>query len=424
MGVSQAAHNCTTFDDVNHGFGCELRNLTPEDEVDEIDLMSKTAMNTTDSDVIWVQIRESEVKNLPKRVFERFENLEKIFIYNTTGFKDLDTSFFDKRIWFVLFKYTDLEVVDEGAFTELSNITLLALTFNKINKIHENAFKDLVKLERIELNNNEIKSLPDDVFAYNSNLKTLMLSNNKITTINAQLLSRNLKLESLIIANNLITFIEKDFNRNLSNLIKADFSLNTCVSEKVILKYISQWTLVQDKFKECYKNFQLIKGSLDAIKSIEKDISSLRAEVKSHSELVQNDMKILEGKMNNSSDMEEIRSDLLSFFEKDKKNIQDDFERNLKNVSSQIQLDMVEKVKKEVEEVLTKNPQPEQLTDHDSEIRKEFSGKFIFIYSMLFATVCFVIVAGIFVVRKNNLFSTIRFRYRSENSQLLSSEIL
>jgi Leucine-rich repeat (LRR) protein len=160
--------------------GCELRNVVAANENFEINMMARDGTNHTEADVTWVQIRDSQFKDLPKGVFEKFENMEKIMILTSTGFKILNTTYFDKRITLVLMKTTDLEEIGEDAFVGLTNITILSLNYNKISKVHKNAFRDLVKVDKIEMVSNNIEFLDDDTFRNNVNLRLLLLYHNKI----------------------------------------------------------------------------------------------------------------------------------------------------------------------------------------------------------------------------------------------------
>lgn len=180
LSLASALHNCTSFNDRNHGFGCELRNVSPDQEVFEITMMSRENTNKTDADVTWVQIRDSQFVNLPTGIFEKFENMEKIMILTTMGFKILNTTYFDKKITLVLMKNTDLEEIGENAFVGLSQLTILSLNYNRISKVHKNAFRDLVKADKIEMVSNNIESLDDETFKNNVNLRLLLLYNNKI----------------------------------------------------------------------------------------------------------------------------------------------------------------------------------------------------------------------------------------------------
>lgn len=197
ISLSNAFHNCTSFNDRNHGFGCELRNVIPSEENFEINMMSRDNTNKTDADVTWVQVRDSQFENLPSGIFEKFENMQKIMILTTTGFKILNTTYFDEKISLVLMKNTDLEEIGEHAFVGLTSLTILSLNYNKISKVHKNAFRDLVKVDKIEMVSNNIQFLDDETFVNNVNLRLLLLYHNKMQ-VNLKILKIKFFEKSLI----------------------------------------------------------------------------------------------------------------------------------------------------------------------------------------------------------------------------------
>jgi hypothetical protein len=180
VGSACAMHNCSTFSDRNHGFGCEVRNAQVGEGTFEINMMSRDNTNRTEKDVTWVQIRDSQFSSLPQGIFEKFENMGKIMILSSTGFRVLNSSYFDKQITLILMKSTDLEVVGEFAFVGLNKVTILSLNYNLIKSVHKNAFRDLVNLDKIEMVSNNIEFLDNDIFQNNIKLRLLLLYNNKI----------------------------------------------------------------------------------------------------------------------------------------------------------------------------------------------------------------------------------------------------
>lgn len=183
IAFASASHNCSSFLDRNHGFGCEVRNVKLSDGIFDINMMSRETTNKTDTDVMWVQIRDSQFENLPKGIFEKFENMEKIMILSSKGFKILNTTYFDKKITLILLKNTDLEIIGENAFLGLNNLNILSLNYNHITRVHKNAFRDLVRIDKIEMVGNSIENLDEDIFQNNINLRLLLLYNNKLKVI-------------------------------------------------------------------------------------------------------------------------------------------------------------------------------------------------------------------------------------------------
>lgn len=403
--ICDAAHNCTSFNDKNHGYGCELRNVKPDDVSDfEINVMSKDELNRTDSSVTWVQIRDSQFnQNLPKGVFEKFVNMEKIMILNSQGFENLQIAYFDKKITLILMKATDLETVGENCLVGLGNLKTLSLNYNNIKKVHKNAFRDLVKVEKVEMVYNKIEMLDEDTFANNVNLKTVLLYNNLLKVISTPLFSRNTNLESIQVQSNQILQIEKGFYITLTKLTRLDLSSNICISETLTPTRFIQWASFQYKFKDCYNNYLLMKSTNEVIDSVQTKIESLETKVSGAVERVDTDLKILEGKIDNSTAFGELKTNLLKFFEADKDFIRESYKEDLQNITSHVRTEMIEEIEKNVEKVLNENQksQQEKLVSNDFEtFRDEFSKKFTFIYFTLFILVCLVSVTIFFIAKQ------------------------
>lgn len=417
-------HNCTSFENAEHGFGCELSNLMPDNEVVEINVLTSDETNVTKDEITWIQIRDSQLDKLPEKIFEGYVNVEKILIINSIGFARLDTPYFDRKISTIFFSGTDLEVIGKKAFSELSFVKLLSLNSNKIKEIDKSAFTDMESLERIELNSNKIQKLDDDIFAANVNLKVILLSKNQLTVINAKLYSRNSNLETIDLKSNLISQIEKDFYRNLKLLTFADFSSNVCVDLKIIVTKRYGWPYFAKNLKECNKNYDLLKPMNDAIEEIQKKMEELEGRIDEVQEKVSNDMKILEGKMENSTAMEEIKTDLVNFFVKDKEQIKKNFKQQLEDISSDVKDEMKRKIESEVERKLGENQEKMQeklVTNNYEEIRREFSGKITLLYFIVFAGIGILLVINVFIMRRFKFFP--RLRYHGNNAELLGSEI-
>lgn len=425
-GITEAAHNCSTMFDKNHGYGCNLSYLSPGNVSSEINIVTKDDKNKTNDDIEWLQILVSNFDELPKGVFERFKNMKRIFIKNCTGVKKLDEPLFDSKIEWIYVRYTDLEEIGERAFEGLFNVTTLTLNLNKISKIHKNAFSDLKNMSYIEMTDNNIESLDDDIFANNLMLGSVLLDNNKIVAISAQLFSRNTKLLLIQLKNNLITMIDTDlFKANLTELIKADFTSNVCVDEKILItsSRASQWPRQATKFKECSKNYAMMKSTIKKMNALDKDMQRLNGEVAEAVEKVNNDMKIMEGKMNNSADFESMKTDLLNFFNKDKDAIRNDFNNSLMNISDQTRVQMGNEIKNELSAELNKsqNAKLDKWKGEVSEtLREEYSAKFSWMYFLMAVTVLIVAGLAVFMMHKSKLFPILR--YQNDQASLISTE--
>lgn len=401
-GFSEASHNCTSFSDRFHGFGCEVTYAEFKDGKSEIKMISSDS-NKTEADIMWFQVRLSKLQAFPKGIFETFNNLERVMIMDCTGVPTLNTSFFDKKISLILFKNTDLEVIGEEAFVGLSNVTTLSLNNNKIRKVHKDSFKDLISLEKIEMNSNDIESLDDDTFANNWKLQHVMMLNNKIKIITAQLFSRNPLLLSIELKNNEITQIEKDFNANLTKLERADFTSNLCVSENFVIARGRTWDYYNARFEKCNENYAMMKQNNEAVKRIEEENESFGLKISEGLDKITSAMKHFEDKMKNSTSVEEMKKEILQFIEVDKENVKRELSESLKNVSIQAKKLLAEDVKRGVVERLNQGDNQThnaQIREDFKSLKEEFSNKFANIFWAMFAIFVMVSVVSIYAAYK------------------------
>lgn len=403
--IAQGSHNCTSFSDKNHGFGCEIKNVKPEDTLTEITVMSKEA-NKSDSDIIWVQIRESAFSNIPSAIFEKFVSMERMMIISSTGFKTLNVSYFDKKLSLLLMKLTDLEKIGEKAFSELTQLKVLSLNHNRIMEIHKNAFRDLVNVEKIELVNNSLNYLDPDIFESNVNLKLLLLYNNKIRQIPAALFSRNVNLETIQLQSNNITQVEKGFQLGLTKLTRIDLNSNLCISETITVNRYYQWASYLNKFKDCFNNYQFALSLNGDIRDLNGKINEIEGKVDDMVEKVSADMKIIEGKINNTAEFENIKTNIVDFFKNDKEQIEAKYKDELENMTSHVKTEMIAKIEDRLGPLLVgkqKETQERLVSDEHELLRDEFSSKFATIYIILFAFFCFGMASTYIISRKLNI---------------------
>lgn len=421
---AKAAHNCTGQISSYYGFGCDLFNLTAQNENLEIELMTNNSeANKTDSDIKWVQIRNSRLGDLPKGVFEKFVNMAKVFIKESTGLKVLDVPLFSANVDTALIQKTDLEVIGENAFSGLVLLKTLDLMRNQISKIHKNAFQELVNLEYLALSSNNIEFLDDDVFANNSKLETFFIGSNKLTSISARLFSRNPNIANLDFNSNAITQIEKGFLGDMSKVKKLYLIYNECITDSITLTTRTRFTAFQSKLKDCYANYALMKSSKIEMRAMRSEIEDLKTNVNNAVERVDNDLKILEGKFSNSTALEEIKNDLVNFFKSDEEVIRKNFVKSLYNASDQNRMNLKQEIEKEVSVRVAQNLEAKQeklIQDDVESVRRELSNKISFIYFLFFAVLCAGCVAAFFHVRKSKVTPTML--YQNDDARLLASD--
>ncbi|XP_036355613.1 slit homolog 1 protein-like isoform X2 [Octopus sinensis] len=112
----------------------------------------------------------------------------------------------------------NISTIKEGTFTGLSNLKELSLDSNKISRIEKEMFQGLHNLEKLDLRWNNISTIKEGLFTGLSNLKTLGLRNNKISRIEKEMFQGLHNLEKLSLSFNKISRIEKEMFQGLHNL--------------------------------------------------------------------------------------------------------------------------------------------------------------------------------------------------------------
>jgi hypothetical protein len=317
-----------------------------------------------------------------------------------------------------------LETLGETCFEGLESLKTMSLNYNQVKDVHKRAFRDLVNMEKIEMVYNQIEYLDDEIFANNVNLRLVLLYNNKLKVISSQLFSKNIKVESLQLQNNAISQIEKGFYTNMKVLTKIDVSSNLCISENIQISRYVQWSSYQFKFKDCFNNYVMMKTTNDGIRDLNIKVDDLLVKVDTAVKRVNNDMVVLEGKLKNDTNLEEFKTNLLNFFEKDQEKFKSNFKDDLNNITSEVRTDLMTELERKVESVLSQNQQTiqEKLVSQDfGGFRDEFSGKFAFIYCMLFIIVVFGCATTFVIFQKLKIFPILG--YHSDNRNLIDPEM-
>ncbi|KAK2901195.1 hypothetical protein Q8A67_009310 [Cirrhinus molitorella] len=131
----------------------------------------------------------------------------------------------------------------ENAFQNLSFLTTLSLDHNRISSqsLDSSMFFWLHRLETLELGNNNLNDIDGSWFQSSRALKTLKLEGNRLTCLNSTTFAhadlRN--LETLDLSNNLIVYLGRDSFRGLPRLRKIDLSRNHLRSAPDAFSYLS-----------------------------------------------------------------------------------------------------------------------------------------------------------------------------------------
>jgi hypothetical protein len=140
-----------------------------------------------------------------------------------------------------------------GFWLEQSDIPILR------NNLFGPQFKWIVFLY---LDKNGIQMIEENAFAQLTNLFAIRLGHNKLKSLNINLFKSNPKLEWILIANNQINMIERDTFRHLHKLHNLDLSGNECIDKYFYSLEGKMNRKLGQPLAKCYVNHQSSLGSL------------------------------------------------------------------------------------------------------------------------------------------------------------------
>lgn len=175
--------------------------------------------------------------------------------------------------------------VDNIALSDLSNMSVLALSNNAISTIMENAFRNLTflttlsldhnhissqslnnstfsqlqRLDTLQLGNNDLKYIEGSWFQNSGALKTLQLEGNLLTSLNSSIFIQSdlRNLETLDLSDNLIMYLDQNSFRGLPRLRNLDLSRNYLQNSQDAFSYLSLLSMLNLDFNRWSCNCEL-----------------------------------------------------------------------------------------------------------------------------------------------------------------------
>jgi Leucine-rich repeat (LRR) protein len=180
------------------------------------------------------------------------------------------------------------KTIAPGVFDRFTELQILDLSFNKIEKLSSEVFDSLSKLTELNLGNNRLKSLPSDIFKKLERLDGLTISRNQLTQsgLPSDLFTNNSNLMLLDIAINPLGSFPKGLFKNLKKLdyISAyETELESLGREDFIgLTNLKTLELNENKISKVelgtftpLENIESLGLSMNYLKSVPKDLKGL-----------------------------------------------------------------------------------------------------------------------------------------------------
>lgn len=186
-----------------------------------------------DRSISHVEVFNSTVHFIPNVLFNKFQNLNSLYLYNARPIS-----------------------LDENSFSNCSNLVFLTLSENRIKRIPVGVFQECNNLDSIDLIKNDISEVFQNTFKGLNNLIRLNLSHNNISVIFAGAFDSMPRLSILNFADNQIQKIHSTSLHTLVHLRILDASSNICIDKSFMNIHNVQANVIS-YFEICFKNFNL-----------------------------------------------------------------------------------------------------------------------------------------------------------------------
>ena len=183
---------------------CEALNLIvdiPNSKIEKVEDENGLSINQDLHPIQKMSIVNQQTLFLPTNIGEFFKDLTELIIFASGFFR-----------------------IDDETFANLTSLTSLAITQNKVREVCGDCFRDNVNLLVLDLGFNRIEVIAEKAFVHLGNLSKLILQNNLLTSVTADTFANLSSLETLNLKHNKISFINSDLISWLPNLSYFDIS--------------------------------------------------------------------------------------------------------------------------------------------------------------------------------------------------------
>ena len=110
----------------------------------------------------------------------------------------------------IIMTFNKVTRLDKGAFTEQVNVNTLFMSQNQLREIDPSVFAHTTRMRDLRLDNNELTELTADIFASMSLLDTLWLQGNRLKALPDGMFAKQTMLRELSLYNNYITAVGRN----------------------------------------------------------------------------------------------------------------------------------------------------------------------------------------------------------------------
>jgi Leucine-rich repeat (LRR) protein len=181
-----------------------------------------------------VNIKRSEMSDLPKHLFTDFPKLDFLYIKDITGLNPLRKEFFNgnassiTKLWI---QKSTFRTIFRSTFENAPNIEHLCLPYTEIEVLEEGSLDDIPKLKGLFLKGNKIRFLYKSIFRNNKDLEELDFTDNKLESLDFSLL-QNPKIINLLFEQNPVEMVDPMFFYKKTSLNYIGLKDNVCVNKE------------------------------------------------------------------------------------------------------------------------------------------------------------------------------------------------
>jgi len=191
---------------------------------------SNRNLDTVPDDPMGVDIKTLDasgniIHEIPERTFEKFKNLQNLFLKNNLLEKIPPACLTIKDLKNLQLGGNNISSIDIGTLHFPTSLTTLGLERNKIEQLNDGTFQDTNNLAILNLAYNHLTSVAEGSFSQLSHLQILEMNNNLLTEVPLAL-STLPSLERVTLAKNLIESIPNDIFKSLRKLQQIELRGN------------------------------------------------------------------------------------------------------------------------------------------------------------------------------------------------------
>lgn len=236
-------------------YSCFLNGTEFSDSAATVTFVGEHVDNNTDSEVVRVEIRNSDIPFVIREIFTQFPNIQDLVIVAS----NLQTLRIppDSSLEWLSLSGNNISRIDSNSISNLERLEYLSAHNNNILEIDEEAFMGLPSLWYAGFINNHVSAIAPRTFHSLISARTIDFEGNNLTRIDDDIFQYNRNLTTLYLERNQIESVSPTFASNLreSNLNFVNFSGNRCASHSFNTGSDFEWMFLNAGLQTCFQNF-------------------------------------------------------------------------------------------------------------------------------------------------------------------------